>query len=64
VNPQLNPLLASGHSKGELPNGSSGERALRAAELLRDQYGLGDADSGYPSSGTTTIPTYLRAAGA
>ena len=25
---------------------------------------LGDADSGYPSSGTTTIPAYLRVAGA
>ena len=37
-------------------------RALRAAELLRDRYGLGDADGGYPSSGTTTIPAYLRAA--
>ncbi len=48
----------------ELPRGSAGERALRAAELLREQYGLGDADGGYPSSGTTTIPAYLRAAGA
>lgn len=48
----------------ELPSGSAGERALRAAELLRDQYGLGDADSGYPSSGTTTIPAYIRTAGA
>ena len=48
----------------ELPSCSAGERALRAAAILRDQYGLGDADSGYPSSGTTTIPAYLRAAGA
>jgi hydroxyacylglutathione hydrolase len=48
----------------ELPNGSAGERALRAAALLREQYGLSDADSGYPSSGTTTIPAYLRVVGA
>jgi glyoxylase-like metal-dependent hydrolase (beta-lactamase superfamily II) len=48
----------------ELPQGSPGDRALRAAAILRDQYGLGDADSGYPSSGTTTIPAYLRVAGA
>ena len=48
----------------ELPNGSASERALRAAALLRERYGLGDADSGYPSSGTTTIPAYLRVAGA
>jgi glyoxylase-like metal-dependent hydrolase (beta-lactamase superfamily II) len=47
----------------ELPSGSASERALRAAALLRDRYGLGDADSGYPSSGTTTIPAYLRAYG-
>jgi glyoxylase-like metal-dependent hydrolase (beta-lactamase superfamily II) len=46
----------------ELPNGSASEQALRTVELLREQYGLGDADSGYPSSGTTTIPAYLRAA--
>jgi glyoxylase-like metal-dependent hydrolase (beta-lactamase superfamily II) len=47
----------------ELPSGSPGEQALRAAALLKDQYGLGDADAGYPSSGTTTIPAYLRMAG-
>jgi len=47
----------------ELPNGSASDRALRAAASLRDRYGLGDADSGYPSSGTTTIPAYLRVAG-
>ena len=54
---------AVGQALAELPNGSAGERALRAAELLREQYRLGDADSGYPSSGTTTIPAYLRAIG-
>jgi hydroxyacylglutathione hydrolase len=54
---------AVGQALTELPNGSASERALRAAELLREQYGLSDADSGYPSSGTTTIPAYLRAAG-
>ena len=47
----------------ELPNGSAGDRAMRAVALLRDEYGLGDADGGYPSSGTTTIPAYLRVAG-
>jgi glyoxylase-like metal-dependent hydrolase (beta-lactamase superfamily II) len=47
----------------ELPSGTGGERALKAAGLLREQYGLGDADGGYPSSGTTTIPAYLRAYG-
>jgi hydroxyacylglutathione hydrolase len=46
----------------ELPDGTAGARALRAVELLREQYGLGDADGGYPSSGTTTIPAYLRTA--
>lgn len=54
---------AVGQALAELPSGSASARALRAAELLREQYGLGDADSGYPSSGTTTIPAYLRAAG-
>jgi hypothetical protein len=44
----------------ELPNGTGGERAMRAVELLREEYALGDADGGYPSSGTTTIPAYLR----
>jgi glyoxylase-like metal-dependent hydrolase (beta-lactamase superfamily II) len=44
----------------ELPGGSPGSQALRAAEILREKYALGDADSGYPSSGTTTIPAYLR----
>ena len=34
---------------------------LRAAVLLRDQYGLSDADSGYPSSGTTTTRFWLIA---
>jgi glyoxylase-like metal-dependent hydrolase (beta-lactamase superfamily II) len=47
----------------ELPNGSGGERAMRAVELLREEFALGDADGGYPSSGTTTIPAYLRTLG-
>jgi glyoxylase-like metal-dependent hydrolase (beta-lactamase superfamily II) len=47
----------------ELPSGSPGERCLRAAAILREQYGLGDVDAGYPSSGTTTIPAYLRMLG-
>lgn len=47
----------------ELPNGTGGERAMRAVELLREEFALGDADSGYPSSGTTTIPAYLRTLG-
>jgi len=47
----------------ELPDGSPSARALHAVSLLRDQYALGDADSGYPSSGTTTIPAYLRTVG-
>jgi glyoxylase-like metal-dependent hydrolase (beta-lactamase superfamily II) len=47
----------------ELPNGSAGEQALRAAAILKDEYGLGDADGGYPSSGTTTIPAYLKTVG-
>jgi glyoxylase-like metal-dependent hydrolase (beta-lactamase superfamily II) len=47
----------------DLPNGSGGERGLRAAELLREKYNLGDADGGFPGSGSMTIPAYLRAAG-
>jgi glyoxylase-like metal-dependent hydrolase (beta-lactamase superfamily II) len=47
----------------ELPSGSASERALRAVALLREEFGLGDADAGYPSSGTTTIPAYLKVVG-
>jgi hydroxyacylglutathione hydrolase len=47
----------------ELPSGTPGDRALRAAAILRERYGLGEADSGYPSSGTTTIPAYMRVSG-
>jgi len=47
----------------ETPGGTASERALRAAALLREEYGLSDADAGYPSSGTTTIPAYLRVVG-
>jgi len=47
----------------ELPSGSGSERALRAAALLREEYGLSEADGGYPNSGTTTIPAYLQTVG-
>jgi glyoxylase-like metal-dependent hydrolase (beta-lactamase superfamily II) len=56
-------MSAVGKAISELPAGSASERALRAVAILKDQYGLGDADSGYPSSGTTTIPAYLRVVG-
>jgi hydroxyacylglutathione hydrolase len=45
----------------EFPSGSGGERAMRAVELLREEFALGDADGGYPSAGTTTIPAYINA---
>ena len=57
-------MSAVGKAISELPNGSAGDRALRAAALLREQYALSDADNGYPNSGTTTIPAYLRVVGA
>lgn len=44
----------------ELPSASGGQRAMRAVELLREEFALGDADGGFPSSGTTTIPAYLK----
>lgn len=44
----------------EIPNGSGGERAMRAVALLRESFTLNDVDGGYPSSGTTTIPAYLK----
>lgn len=46
----------------EKPGAATGEVARRAVDLLRERYGLGDAEGGLPSSGTTTIPAYLRAA--
>lgn len=46
----------------ELPSASGGEVARRAVSLLRNRYALGEAEGGLPSSGTTTIPAYLRAA--
>lgn len=46
----------------ELPSAHPCDQAMRAADLLREEFALGDADAGFPSSGTTTIPAYLRSA--
>ncbi|MCC7366824.1 MAG: MBL fold metallo-hydrolase [Chloroflexi bacterium] len=55
-------MKAVSQALSELPNGSGGERAMRAVGLLRESFALNDVDGGYPSSGTTTIPAYLRTA--
>lgn len=46
----------------EQPNASGLDIAKSAVAILKEQFGLGDADAGLPSSGTTTIPAYIRAA--
>jgi len=46
----------------EKPGAGGGEIALAAVAKLKEHFGLGDADAGLPSSGTTTIPAYIRAA--
>ena len=44
----------------ELPGSKGIDVALRAASKLRDEFKLGEADAGLPSSGTTTIAAYIR----
>jgi glyoxylase-like metal-dependent hydrolase (beta-lactamase superfamily II) len=49
----------------EAPNAGGGEIARRVVAALRDTLGLEDEPGvGVPSSGTTTLPSYLRAASA
>lgn len=56
-------LAAMKQAVTDLPNGPALDRAMRAAETLRERYGLNDADSGLPTSGTMTMPGYLDLAG-
>ncbi len=46
----------------ELPDAVGVDVALRAASKLKEQLSLSEADAGLPSSGTTTIPAYIRMA--
>lgn len=46
----------------EKPDAGGGDIALAAVAKLKERFGLGDADAGLPSSGTTTIPAYILAA--
>jgi hypothetical protein len=46
----------------ELPGAKGVDVALRATSKLKEQLSLSDTDAGLPSSGTTTIPAYIRMA--
>ena len=46
----------------ELPDAKGVDVALRAVSKLKEKLGLGEADAGLPSSGTTTIPAYIKMA--
>jgi len=51
---------AVGQALVELPTAHPCDQALRATAILREEFALSDSDAGFPSSGTTTIPSYLR----